>query len=154
MIQQHAAAATLRHITIERKGSATVDPDPLLFRQALANVLSSAIRHASNHSTVRILLTPQEDGTEIYVHNEDDGVAAQHLPHLFDRFYHVDAARRRGAGQGTGLGLAIVGTIMALHQGSVCIESTPGSGTTAIMQFPHTDLITPSADREIPPHAT
>ena len=154
VIRQHATTAASRHIDIELQGSATVAADPLLFRQALANVLSNALRHAPDHSTLYIQLTSQKDGTEIRVHNEGDGVEAQHLPHLFDRFYQVDAARRRGAGQGTGLGLAIVGTIMALHQGSVRIESVPGSGATAIMHFPRTDLILPLADGGGPPHAT
>ncbi len=154
VILKHSTTAASRHIAIELQGSATVDADPLLFRQALANVLSNAIRHAPDLSTVLILLTSQKDGLEIRVHNEGDGIDALHLPHLFDRFYQVDAARRRGAGQGTGLGLAIVGTIMALHQGTVRIESTPGRGVTVIMEFPDSDPDLAPAPRESTPHAT
>jgi signal transduction histidine kinase len=57
------------------------------------------------------------------------GIAAEHIPHLFDRFYRVDSARRRSTG-GTGLGLAIVREIVTAHGGSVHVTSAPGEGST------------------------
>lgn len=63
------------------------------------------------------------------------GIAPEHLPKLFDRFYGGDPARRRDS-QGTGLGLAIVQSIMMLHGGTVAIESIPAVGTTVWLRFP------------------
>ncbi|TAM00950.1 MAG: hypothetical protein EPN71_06040, partial [Rhodanobacter sp.] len=70
------------------------------------------------------------------------GIEARHLPHLFDRFYQVDSARQRGAGQGTGLGLSIVKAIVDLHGGEVRVESVRGAGTTVSMRFPSSAMPT------------
>ena len=113
-----------------------MEADPLLFRQALANLLSNAIRHAGAGSEVEILLATVADGVEIRVRDHGEGIEAQHLPHLFDRFYQVDAARQRGVGQGTGLGLSIVQAIVEMHRGEVRVESVSGAGTTVSMHFP------------------
>jgi two-component system OmpR family sensor kinase len=63
------------------------------------------------------------------------GIAVEHLPHLFERFYRVDEARNRSAG-GTGLGLAIVKSIAEAHEGRVEIESTPGKGSIFSVRLP------------------
>ena len=63
------------------------------------------------------------------------GIAANHLPRLFERFYRVDKARSRELG-GTGLGLAIVKHIMTAHQGSVYVESAVGRGSTFTLRLP------------------
>ena len=63
------------------------------------------------------------------------GIAANHLPRLFERFYRVDKARSRELG-GTGLGLAIVKHIMAAHQGTVQVESVVGRGSTFTLRLP------------------
>lgn len=137
VIAQHASAAAGRGIAIELEGAAGIDADPALFRQALANLLTNAIRHSSAGGLIRVGLRIQPDAsTELRVRDEGEGIEARHLAHVFDRFYQVDAARHRDAGQGTGLGLSIVKTIVDLHHGSVRLESTPGAGTTVILRFP------------------
>jgi two-component system heavy metal sensor histidine kinase CusS len=136
VIEQHAPGARARGIALLLQGDTMIDADPVLFRQALANVLTNAVRHAVAGSEVHICLAGGADSVEIRVHDEGEGIEAQHLPHVFDRFYQVDAARRRGAGQGTGLGLSIVGAIIDLHRGTVRIDSVRGQGTTVIMRFP------------------
>lgn len=68
------------------------------------------------------------------VSNPGPGIEAQHLPHLFERFYRVDHSRARAQG-GTGLGLAIVRSIMNLHQGSAEVQSSPGQVTVFSLKF-------------------
>ena len=136
VVAQHAPSAAVRGIRIRLDGAATLVADPLLLRQALANLLSNAIRHSHDGGEVRITLQPIADGVEMRVQDDGEGIEAPHLAHLFDRFYQVDAARRRGVGQGTGLGLSIVQTIVELHRGTVTVASVRGSGTTVSMQVP------------------
>jgi two-component system, OmpR family, heavy metal sensor histidine kinase CusS len=136
LIAQHASGAQARGIGIRLDGTATVVADPLLLRQALANLLSNAIRHSHDGGEVWITLLQLADAVEIRVRDAGEGIEASHLPRLFDRFYQVDAARRRGVGQGTGLGLSIVRTIVELHGGTVHVESVHGRGTTVSMRLP------------------
>lgn len=136
VIGQHLPGAAARGIVITLQGDAVIEADPLLFRQALANLLTNAIRHSHDGGEVEIRLAMVTDGVEVSVRDHGAGIEAQHLAHLFDRFYQVDAARQRGAGQGTGLGLSIVKAIVEQHRGTVRIESSPGTGTTARMLFP------------------
>jgi two-component system heavy metal sensor histidine kinase CusS len=68
------------------------------------------------------------------VRNPGPGIPAQHLPHLFERFYRVDPGRARADG-GTGLGLAIVRSIMSLHRGSVEVSSEPAGPTEFRLRF-------------------
>ncbi|MEY2151157.1 heavy metal sensor histidine kinase [Rhodanobacter sp. 115] len=136
VIAQHAPGADARGIRIRLDSTATLTADSLLLRQALANLLSNAIRHSCNGGEVRITLQEVADGVDIRVQDDGEGIEAAHLAHLFDRFYQVDAARRRGIGQGTGLGLSIVKTIVELHQGTVRVESVRGRGTTVSMHVP------------------
>jgi two-component system, OmpR family, heavy metal sensor histidine kinase CusS len=150
VIEQQAPGATARGIAIALQGDTTIDADPVLFRQALANVLTNAIRHASAGSKVHVCLASGADGVEVRVRDEGEGIDARHLPHVFDRFYQADAARRRGIGQGTGLGLSIVAAIIDMHRGTVHIDSTRGKGTTVIMHFPRLDLQEHTATGRLP----
>ncbi|MDE2147452.1 MAG: heavy metal sensor histidine kinase [Burkholderiales bacterium] len=135
-LQQQGPAAALRGVRTRLEGAATLVADPLLVRQALANLLGNAIRHSRPGGEVRLQLRAQAGAVTIAVQDDGEGIAAAHLPHLFDRFYQVDAARRHGEGQGTGLGLSIVKTIAELHGAQVQVASAPGQGTTMTMVFP------------------
>ena len=75
------------------------------------------------------------DGLAITVQDEGCGIAAEHLPRLFERFYRVDPARSRKLG-GTGLGLSIVKHIVQAHGGTVAVESQPGAGSTFTLRLP------------------
>jgi signal transduction histidine kinase len=81
--------------------------------------------------------SPSADGVAIHVSDNGCGIAHEHLPKVFDRFYRVDQARSADS-HSTGLGLAIVRSIMAMHGGTVSIESQPGKGTTVTLHFPLT----------------
>jgi two-component system phosphate regulon sensor histidine kinase PhoR len=80
----------------------------------------------------------------VAVSDEGDGIPANHLPRLTERFYRVDAARSRQLG-GTGLGLAIVKHVVNRHRGRLDIQSTPGKGSTFTVTLPAALL-----DREPP----
>jgi len=137
VIAQHAPGAASRDVRIDLKGKATVYADLLLFRQALGNVLANAVRYAPPGSTVKVEIHSGSDGgVELCVTDHGDGIAAQHLSHLFERFYRVDPARDRSQGQGTGLGLSIVHSILEAHGGGASIDSAAGIGTKVRLRFP------------------
>ena len=106
---------------------------------ALNNLVSNALRHSQRGSKVTLSVeTRNGDGLVISVRDEGEGIAAEHLPRLFDRFYRVEASRSSGgeSSGGSGLGLALVKTIMQLHGGTASVESTAGAGTVFRLSFP------------------
>ena len=110
--------------------------DPQLVRRALSNLVSNALKHTPRGGSVRLEAdaTPK-GGCRLSVIDSGSGIAAEHLPKLTHRFYRVDPSR--GAAQGgAGLGLAIVKSIMALHGGTLQIDSAPGAGTAVHLYFP------------------
>ena len=136
-ISRSTAAASVRGVGVSIEGDTNIEADPVLLSQAITNLLDNAVRHSPDGAEVRIRLRQDDDSAAmIAVHNGGPPIAAEHLPRLFDRFYRIDPARSHGAGQGTGLGLSIVQSIMALHGGTVTIESAEGSGTTATLFLP------------------
>ena len=133
---QQAPSATARGLVVEVSGDARITADPVLFRQALTNLVANAILHSGANANIRIELETGDAGSVVRVIDRGIGIDAVHLPHLFDRFYRVDPARARGNGQGTGLGLSIVKTIVELHGGTVDIWSARDEGTEVTMRFP------------------
>ncbi|HET9684130.1 MAG TPA: ATP-binding protein [Gemmatimonadaceae bacterium] len=118
-------------------GAASVHADPTAFRQVLGNLVENAVRYTTTGSvTVRSRLGA--GGVWIDVRDTGIGIAAEHLPRIFERFYRVDAGRSREQG-GTGLGLAIVRHLVDAHGGRVEAASVPGRGTTISVLFPSAD---------------
>jgi two-component system sensor histidine kinase MtrB len=97
-----------------------VTSDPRRLERIVANLVDNAFEHGGTRVTVRI-----EDG-EIEVADDGPGIAPEHLPHLFERFYKADASR---SGSGTGLGLAIARENARLLGGDLTVESRPGEGS-------------------------
>jgi signal transduction histidine kinase len=121
------------------KDAGTVYADPTAFRQVLGNLIENAIRYTtSGNVTVRSRLGG--NGVWIDVLDTGVGIAPEHLPRIFERFYRVDPARSREQG-GTGLGLAIVRHLMDAHEGRVEAASIPGRGTTISVYFPGTPAV-------------
>lgn len=122
-------------IDIDAPGDLRVLADRMLLRRALVNVLTNAIRHAPPGSRVR--LGAREEGANVLAFVEDagEGIAAEALPRVFDRYFRVPGAVRDRP-DGSGLGLAIVRGIMQLHGGTATISSTPGLGTRVTLAFP------------------
>jgi signal transduction histidine kinase len=100
-----------------------------LILQMLLNLLDNAIKYSEPGGSVTVSWEPDGHAVAIEVRDTGAGIAAEHLPHLFDRFYRVDPARSRAAG-GAGLGLAICRWIAEAHGGTIAVESDPGKGST------------------------
>ncbi|WP_024676890.1 heavy metal sensor histidine kinase [Pseudomonas syringae] len=130
-----SSSAEDRDITLQVHGAAKVSGDKLMIQRAISNLLSNAIRHGLAGSVITITLDTHQDEVWLAVRNAGDGIDADHLPRLFDRFYRVHVSRARQQG-GTGLGLAIVRSIMSLHEGQVTVQSDPGQFTTFKLIFP------------------
>jgi two-component system phosphate regulon sensor histidine kinase PhoR len=106
----------------------TVPASPPLLEQAAVNLLDNAVKYSDRDSTVRITVSLMDREVVIAFQDHGIGIAREHLPRVFERFYRVDKARSRKQG-GTGLGLAIVKHIVQAHGGYVNVESTPGKGS-------------------------
>ena len=134
----HEAVAEEQGVTVQCEGEAQLMADPLLFRRALTNLLANAIRHTPVGGHILLKASPPAtDGESVDIRVSDTGcgIASHHLPKVFDRFYRVDQARSADA-HSTGLGLAIVKSIMAMHGGTVTLDSLPDQGTTVTLHFP------------------
>lgn len=109
--------------------------DRTLWQRAVGNLVANALDHTPRGG--RTTVTARCDGQEFRVDVADTGcgIAPEHLPHVFDRFYRVDPARSARSSH-IGLGLAIVRSIMTLHGGSVDIASEVGRGTTVTLRVP------------------
>jgi signal transduction histidine kinase len=134
-------AADAKRITIEVRpdpGASTVYADPTALRQILSNLVENAVRYTPDGGTVTVFSERAPDAIRIGVRDTGVGIAPDHLPRIFERFYRVDPARSRDAG-GTGLGLSIVRHLVEAHGGRVHAESAISRGTTVIASFPQSD---------------
>jgi two-component system phosphate regulon sensor histidine kinase PhoR len=134
------AKAAAQGVTLENKvgTKVVVHADVRRLEQMLTNLIDNAIKFSREHGKVVI---SHEVGTRdrILVQDIGDGIPAQHLERLFERFYRVDRARSRDMG-GTGLGLAIVKHLALLHGGEVTVTSELGKGSTFTIHLPKKDL--------------
>jgi two-component system OmpR family sensor kinase len=101
----------------------------------LTNLIENAIRHTPAEGQIRLSACEAGEEVVITVADTGEGIPPEHLPHVCDRFYRVDAARSRAQG-GAGLGLAIGQSIAQAHGGTLAIESEVGRGTTVRVTLP------------------
>jgi len=129
--------ATKKKISIEMTESAalTVFADELRLSQVIANLIDNAIKYTSTGGSVKVLLAGGGDLAILKVIDTGMGIAADDLPHLFDRFYRVDKARTREMG-GVGLGLSICKEIVEGFGATIDVESELGKGTIFTVRFP------------------
>jgi two-component system sensor histidine kinase BaeS len=105
--------------------------DPLRIRTVLVNLMMNAIRHTSSDDTIRATCKIlDQDHLEIAVHDTGEGIAAEDLPHIFERFYKSKDST------GSGLGLAIAKELVEAHQGEIVVESKLGEGTSVRVRLP------------------
>ncbi len=135
VIEYHRLQADDIGVELRREGSGTILADRMLFRRALSNLLSNAIDASRSRDCVRVIIETTGNEVVIAVIDEGEGIGADDLDHVFERFHRSQAARRRRP-EGSGLGLAIVRSIMELHGGSVALDSRPGLGAKASLRFP------------------
>jgi two-component system heavy metal sensor histidine kinase CusS len=136
------AIAAERHLEISCHGHGDVFADPVLFGRAVSNLVDNAVRFTPEGGRISISLATNTEASEIVVTDTGCGIAAEHIPKVFDRFYRVDPSR---SSEGTGLGLALVKSIADLHGGSVAIASEPDRGTSFTLKFPRS-LVTPGTE--------
>lgn len=131
------AAALARQVVVkvdgEREVLATADPGAV--EQILENLVQNAIKYGRERGHVAVHVERAEGRAVLTVEDDGEGIAAEHLPRLFDRFYRVDPGRSRDKG-GTGLGLAIVKELASVMGGSVRVESDVGKGTRFVVELP------------------
>ncbi|ABR89313.1 heavy metal sensor kinase [Janthinobacterium sp. Marseille] len=120
-------------LTVEAGGR--VYADAILLRRAIGNLVANAIPYTPRGATIVLKGVMTADGATVSVVNPGAGIAAQHIPHVFNRFYRGDAARSNSA-TSTGLGLAIVQSIMALHGGRATVTSEENGLTEFSLIFP------------------
>jgi two-component system heavy metal sensor histidine kinase CusS len=122
-----------RQVHLAVTGAGEIEADPLLLSRALSNLVENALRFTVEHGSITIAIEPEDNATRILVRDTGAGIAAEHLPRVFDRFYRADPSR---TSEGSGLGLALVKSIAELHGGSASIQSEPGTGTCVTLRFP------------------
>ncbi|HEX7620218.1 MAG TPA: ATP-binding protein [Anaerolineales bacterium] len=138
--------ATRNGVTLEAENlpETRIPGDRQYLLQMLSNLVENAIKYTTGDMKRVIVETGSADGIAwVRVSDNGPGIAPEHLPHLFDRFYRVDKARTRDpetegdprSPSGSGLGLSIVQWIAQVHGGTVQVQSTVGAGTTIEVQF-------------------
>ncbi len=125
-------------VGIDVSESLDVLADPEGVERALLNLVENAVKYGKDGGTVTVSARASSDARHavtITVADDGEGIEAQHLPRLFERFYRVDSARSRQNG-GAGLGLAIVKHLVESMDGTILVESTVGTGTRFVVTLP------------------
>lgn len=134
--ERHAKAAEDKHVTI------VIEPhdedlrlvgDPMRIEQAVQNLAANALKHTPPGGTVRLTARRDANRVNLSVRDNGIGIPAEHLPHVFDRFYKADRSRSQS---GSGLGLSIVKAIIERHGGIVSVRSTPNVETVFEVSLP------------------
>jgi heavy metal sensor kinase len=118
----------------------TVVGDEARLIQVVMNLLDNAIRYTNPGGRVWVSVEQTDDSARLIVRDTGSGIAPEHLPHIFERFYRADPTRRRTGGSSSGLGLSIVEWIARTHGGSVEVESQVGQGSCFTVTLPLTSL--------------
>ena len=137
-IEQVRAAAGQRDVRLaaEPGPPTTFAGDEDLLLQLLLNLLDNAIKHTPAEGQVSAGWSVDGGHVQIWVRDTGSGIAPEHLPHIFERFYRADKARSRAEG-GVGLGLSICRWIAEAHGGYISVESVPGRDATFTVRLPH-----------------
>ena len=126
------------------QGQPLVAADPRRLDRVFSNLVKNAIEHTIEGS-VRIWVGRRDRDVVVTVADEGEGIPAEDLPHIFERFYRADVHRARTLG-GTGLGLAIALENVNLHRGSIDVQSEVGHGSTFTVTLPAIDPKPEQAD--------
>lgn len=140
-VQNHERAALERSIKLSVSCAHNLrhKVNARLIEQAVGNLIDNAVKYSDPHKRVEVAVVKTRREFEIRVRDHGCGIAEDHLPRLWERFYRADAARSRKCG-GTGLGLAIVKHIAQAHGGYATVESEVGVGSTFSLHLPAAPL--------------
>ena len=130
-----APLAAERELALESSRPVTVAGDRDRLEQILRNLLDNAVNYTAPGGSIRVAVTAQDKHAVLTVADNGCGIAPEHLPHLFERFYRVDPSRSRGSG-GAGLGLPLARALAQLQEGDLTVQSELGKGTTLRLELP------------------
>jgi heavy metal sensor kinase len=122
-------------LVLDANAPVIVNGDRLTLRQALINLIDNAIKYSPEGSAVTVRVRLAGDHGVIEVEDKGAGIAPEHVPRIFERFYRIDPSRSREMG-GTGLGLSLVKLAADAHGALVAVESAPGKGSTFRLSVP------------------
>jgi heavy metal sensor kinase len=130
--------ASTRHVDIEVHAtkSASYVGDEELIKRLVGNLLDNAVRHSSSGSAVHVDLRATPASYSLVVADRGTGIPAEHQPHVFERFYRVDAARARANADGAGLGLALARWVAVVHGGDITLTESSERGSTFSVSLP------------------
>ena len=137
-LESFTQLAQQQELTLEGNVDSDVDPvmmDTQAIGRVLNNLIGNALRHTSNRGRVSVWVQRTTQGVEVTVSDTGEGIRADDLPHIFERFYRGEKSRNRGTG-GAGLGLAIARGIVQAHGGDIRVESSIGKGTQFTFHIP------------------
>jgi signal transduction histidine kinase len=144
---RHQGVLKERGVTLERAiapGADTLVGDERRLEQVLQNLVANAVRHTPRGGRIALRATPGGTGIVIVVEDSGPGIPAEHLPHVFDRFYRVDSARNAQSG-GSGLGLSIVRAVVEQHGGRISATNGALGGARFELRLPFARGATPAA---------
>ena len=137
-IESFSELASRQSVTLEGSVQPGVDPvrmDAQQIGRVLSNLLGNAVRHTPAGGMVKVQATTGHDVVRVEISDTGEGIRAEDLPHIFERFYRGEKSRSRATG-GAGLGLAIAKGIVEAHGGRIGAESTAGEGTSFLFTLP------------------
>jgi len=120
-------------LTAEVAGNTVASVDPIRVREVLTNILANALRYTPRGGSISVTVTPWPEKVTVAVRDSGEGIAADVLPHVFDRF------TRSPESPGAGLGLAIAKSLVTAHGGTIEATSTPGQGTEIRFALPRSE---------------
>jgi signal transduction histidine kinase len=137
-LESFSELAYRESIKLEGRVEADVDPvhmDTQAIGRVLNNLISNALRHTTAGGEIMVHARRTGSNVEVSVRDSGEGIRAEDLPHIFERFYRGEKSRNRGTG-GAGLGLAIARGIVRAHGGDIRVESDIGKGTAFTFTIP------------------
>jgi len=136
-IDRHVKAAETKDIKITSKlttGKVNGDYEALV--ELFSILIDNAVKYSDRSGVIKISSKPHNKQLEVMIADQGQGIAADDLPNIFERFYRADRSRTKSISSGYGLGLAIAKQIAELHKGYITVRSSPAKGSTFTVSLP------------------